>query len=195
MKEKLILLKRQKSYPLNSRPSNRYLNKEHNYIQNIAYTQNNNNILSEEYNNILENENMEIDDLYNDDNIKNNNIHTFKSINDRYKNKYYLDLKESNRLKKENNSLFTSLKQIEKESKIKDIEINRYKQKMKALLNQIKEKNNILYNKNNLILKLYDEQEVNHNLLKKNSNTLLRSYNDQLQNFKNKKNELENKIN
>ena len=170
MKENLILLKRQKSYPVNNIPLNRYMSTENDYEKKISNTQNNN-ILSDDYNNYYRNKNRKI----------NSNIHIFQSINNRYNNKFNLDINESSKLKRQNISLLNSIKFFEKKLKMKDMEINGYKQKMKALLKQIKEKNSAIYKKNNLIIKLYDEQEYD------NTNDILRISNYKL---KNKNNQL-----
>ena len=61
---------------------------------------------------------------------------------------------------------------------MKDEEIDGYKEKVKALLNQIKDKNNILNRKNNTILKLNDEMELKNI---NNSNTEIIYLKNQLQ--------------
>lgn len=203
MSEKLVLLKRQKSYPINSRRANRYPN----YINNVnqfIYTDNQN-ILSDNYNtNLFLDDNINTNtNNYDNRNQKNNNRKLFKSVNNAHNknNQIYFDEGELVRLKNENISLFSSLKKIEEDSKYKDIEINGYKMKLKALLNHIKEKNNMLYQKNNLILQLFEEQEKSPNYRDRGigrdnlANNLLRISNNQIQKYKNKNTELANKIN
>ena len=196
MNEKLVLLKRQKSYPINSRRANRYPN----YINNVnqfIYTDNQN-ILSDNYNtNLFLDDNINTNtNNYDNRDQKNNNRKLFKSVNNAHNknNQIYFDEGELVRLKNENISLFSSLKKIEEDSKYKDIEINGYKMKLKALLNHIKEKNNMLYQKNNLILQLFEEQEKSPNYRDRGTgrdnlaNNLLRISNNQIQKYKNKNN-------
>ena len=190
MTEKLNFLNRKKSYPLNTRYSNNYLNRNDKILLNQ-----NNNYLSCDTNNVNDN------NLYMDDDInqlkdietqKMNNIHIYQSINNRYNNKINFDTKESTKLQKEYISLYVSLKQIERESKLKDVEIDGYKLKMKALIKQIKRKNKNLNKSQNIILKLCEEQKINQNFMDINNDIMLS--NNKLIKYKNRNVELLKKI-
>ena len=188
MNNQLILLKRKKSFPINSRPSNRYSNFD-NYIKNNMTQKN-----MPDINNIsiiINNDNININDLYP------KNIKEYKSANIKniINNKsFFLDLEENLRLQKENISLYSSLHKAEEESKLKDEEINGYKEKVKALLKQVKEKNNILFKKNDFILKLYEENKTNKNLQNFLENNLLNLSNYKLSKCLNKNKQLQNQI-
>ena len=91
----------------------------------------------------------------------NNNINNkLKQINEEKMNNNinnYIDL-----LQKQNISLQQNIKKFKREIILRDNEIDGYKEKVKALLNQVKDKNNDLDKKRNVILKLNEEKEINN---------------------------------
>ena len=95
MKDNIRLLKREKSYPINS-TSYRYINYDNDYQNKIAFTQNNN-VFSNDFINLNRNKTRKIN--------KNNNIHIFQSINNRYNNKFNLDINDNYRFRIDNISL------------------------------------------------------------------------------------------
>ena len=191
MKEKLKFLNNEKPYSKNNMYFH-YLNSSDKILLNQ-----NNNYLSNDIINLNNNKNIEdnidINKLKRIENQKTNNIHIFQSINNKNRNKINLNKEENNQIQKENISLYSSLKQLEIESRLKDAEINGYKIKMKSLIKQIKEKNKNLNNTKSIILKLCDEQVSNQNSLDINNTIKLSNY--KLQKYKNRNNELLYKIN
>ena len=184
MNGEFIYINNQEEYPLNSRYSNLYYSDKKFHTQNNFYINKDINI------------NSINDDDFPKSNSKMNNIYIFKSPNKKNKDNDILSRNETNRLQKENISLISSLKKAEKESKLKDAEINIYKQKMKALFKQVNDKNDMLYKKNNLILQLYEEQEAQMNQ-GQNLNEVenaIRLSNDKINKYKNKNRELIYKI-
>ena len=71
-------------------------------------------------------------------------------------------------LTKENLSLHTYIKKFKKEISLRDNEIDGYKQKVKALLAQVKDKNNDLTIKKKTILKLSEEKKLENNNMSQN---------------------------
>ena len=184
MEEEFNFINTSRPYPLNSRYSNLYYNDKQFHTQNNFY-------INEDINLNSRNET----DIPNS-NSKMNNILSYRSPIKKHKDDGNLNSKENIRLQKENISLFSSLKKAEAESRLKDAEINRYKQKMKALFKQVKDKNNILYDKNNLILQLFEEQETRMNQ-GQNLNEVenaIRLSNYKINKYKNKNKELLNQI-
>ena len=193
MNENKILLKKQKSFAINSRATNRYLNYENDNSINNLYTQNYNNPYQEENNNFNIYENK----IYNayDTNSKIDNIHKYKSTDNKYRNQTDFDINDN--LKKENICLHTSLSKLQKNYKLKDIEIYKYKKNINSLIKCIKKKDYEINLKNKLLSAFYDEQEV-RKMMNENENNninLLSLSNYKLQKYKQKAEELNNKIN
>ena len=141
-----------------------------NYITNRNYKQVNNIGV---YNNINEapiGSNIRRTMRYNDNiNSKLNQINEEQNIN--YMNNNNNQNAYIDQLKKENLGLLAFLNNIKKEIIMKDNEIDGYKEKVKALLNQVKDKNNDLNKKRNVIIKLNEEKEMINNNQKQNNNT------------------------
>ena len=184
-------LKKQKSYPYNNRrKSNFYLNND-NFINKITNTQNNF-YLTGHYNNLIEND-LNIKDDY-DYNYNNNEPihHIYKSYDTNNNTHYNFNIEE--KLKRENRYIFDKLNDLKEELNIKEQEIEGYKNKIISLLNNIKNKNNIINDKNYFITKLIEENDNNRNNTEKNINNILRLSNSRLKNYMNKNSELKNTI-
>ena len=110
------------------------------------------NINQDNYNNYLFQKSMR---YKNDIKYKLNQINDKQNINNNLDN--YIDL-----LQKQNLTLRLYIKQFKKELISKDSEIDGYKEKVKALLNQVKDKNDDLDKKRNVILKLNEEKGMNN---------------------------------
>ena len=117
--------------------------------KNNIYRLANNNCRKINEDNFLINNN--IDDNY----INNINIIKSNKVNDSEQN-------QISSSKNENFTLNQIIQTFKNEILLKDEEIDGYKEKVKALLIQIKDKNNVLNRKNNTILKLNDEMEINN---------------------------------
>ena len=143
-----------------------------NYITNRNYKQVNNIGLYNNINEAVNNANIRRTMRYNDD-IKNklNKINEEQNQNNannivNNNTNYYID-----KLNKENIKLRAFLNKIRKEILLKDNEIDGYKEKVKALLNQVKDKNDDLNKKRNVIIKLNEEKEMINNNQKESNNT------------------------
>ena len=186
MNENKIFFKKQKSYPVNSRASNRYINYNNNNLNNF-YTQINNNFSPNGYNNLY------IDDNILNANRKMNNINLYHFTDNN--NKINLDINQG--LQKENSYLRYSLDKLKNNSNLKDIEINKYKKKIISLLNCVKMKNNELNMKNKLLSILNNEQDIRQ-ILNENENNninILSLSANKLTKYKQKNEELKNKMN
>ena len=186
MNENKIFFKKQKSYPVNSRASNRYINYNNNNLNNF-YTQINNNFSPNGYNNLY------IDDNILNTNRKMNNINLYHFTDNN--NKINLDINQG--LQKENSYLRYSLDKLKNNSNLKDIEINKYKKKIISLLNCVKMKNNELNMKNKLLSILNNEQDIRQ-ILNENENNninILSLSANKLTKYKQKNEELKNKMN
>ena len=186
MNENKTFFKKQKSYPVNSRASNRYINYNNNNLNNF-YTQINNNFSPNGYNNLY------IDDNILNTNRKMNNINLYHFTDNN--NKINLDINQG--LQKENNYLRYSLDKLKNNSNLKDIEINKYKKKIISLLNCVKMKNNELNMKNKLLSILNNEQDIRQ-ILNENENNninILSLSANKLTKYKQKNEELKNKMN
>ena len=186
MNENKTFFKKQKSYPVNSRASNRYINYNNNNLNNF-YTQINNNFSPNGYNNLY------IDDNILNTNRKMNNINLYHFTDNN--NKINLDINQG--LQKENSYLRYSLDKLKNNSNLKDIEINKYKKKIISLLNCVKMKNNELNMKNKLLSILNNEQDIRQ-ILNENENNninILSLSANKLTKYKQKNEELKNKMN
>ena len=186
MNENKTFFKKQKSYPVNSRASNRYINYNNNNLNNF-YTQINNNFSPNGYNNLY------IDDNILNANRKMNNINLYHFTDNN--NKINLDINQG--LQKENSYLRYSLDKLKNNSNLKDIEINKYKKKIISLLNCVKMKNNELNMKNKLLSILNNEQDIRQ-ILNENENNninILSLSANKLTKYKQKNEELKNKMN
>jgi len=132
------------------------------YIHFLRSKSNNQNINNS---NIISYDEMNIDNKFNNSKIikknkynnknKLNYIYDEPNINDDINNYIFS-------LKKKNKNLQNNILKYIKEIKLRDNEIDGYKLKVKALLNQVTEKNNELNLKSNAIIKLSEEKEMNN---------------------------------
>ena len=150
-----------------------------NYIINRNSLPNNNNI-------VINNENINNDlDINEDNNYYPNIIRTSRynyNINNINNSKNYKISNNINNyidlLQKQNISLQSRFKKMKRELVLKDNEIDGFKEKVKALLQQVKDKNIDLDKKRNVILKLNEEKEINNiNQIQNNNNINNTEYN------------------
>ena len=160
---------------------NEIISRENNYRSppiNINRKYQNNNILY--MNNISSRNNFPINNINIYENMNESNINKFNYYSNmiqtmRYNNNINNKLKQINEekmnnnisnyidlLQKQNISLQQNIKKFKREIILRDNEIDGYKEKVKALLNQVKDKNNDLDKKRNVILKLNEEKEINN---------------------------------